>query len=147
MRELVFLPDRDGYDELSGQAGFVRLGADATALGQLAERLRAPETPAQTGSDLLWRGYLTLALLADVWVDGDAVLKLVTVDASTSLVASGVLAARPPVERDKPVQLLVCQRKGRQALLGIADEACGLRLPAALPPLAGIAPERAPCRI
>lgn len=143
MRELVFLPDRDGYDEFSGQAGFVRLGADAAALGQLAERLRAPETSAQTGSDLLWSGYVALALLADVWVDGDAVLKLITVDASTSLFASWVLAARPAAERDKPVQLLVCCRKGKQALLGIADAACGFRLPAALPSLAGIAPERA----
>lgn len=143
MRELVFLPDRDGYDELSGQVGFVRLGADAAALGSLAERLRAPETSAPTSSDLLWRGYLTLALLADVWVDADAVLKLVTVDASTSLFASWVLAARPAAERDKPVQLLVCQRKGRQALLGITDAACGLRLPATLTSLAGVAPERA----
>lgn len=143
MRELVFLPDRDGYEDLSGQAGFVRLGADAEALSILAERLRAPESSVQTGSDLLWRGYLALALLADVWEDGNEVLKLVTVDASTSLFASWVLAARPAAERDKPVHLLVCQGNGRTVLLGIVDASSGLRLPASMTSLAGVAPERA----
>lgn len=143
MRELVFLPDRDGYDELSGQAGFVRLGADAAALGTLAERLRTPEAAAHGSNGLLWRSSLTLALLMDVWADCGTELKLVTVDASASLFASWVLAARPAAERDKPVHLLVCERNGQRALLGVADALCGLRLPATLSPLAGVVPERA----
>lgn len=143
MRELVFLPDRDGYEQLPGQTGFVRLGADASALSVLAQRLRAPVPPAAEGSDLLWRGYLALALLADVWTDAGIKLTLLSVDASASLFASWMLASRPDTERSKPVQLLVCERDGKKMLLGIADAGCGLRMPATVMTLADAVPERA----
>lgn len=143
MKELVFLPDRDGRDELSEQAGFVRLGADVSGLAALAERLTAPVQPSGAGDDTAWRGVLALALLADVWADCDATLSVMTVDASTSPFAAWVLAARPAAERGQPVHLLLLERQGTRCLLGVADAECGLRLPASPVRIADAAPARA----
>ena len=38
MKELVFLPDREGRDEFSSVSGLVRLGADGDTLQKLSDR-------------------------------------------------------------------------------------------------------------
>lgn len=145
MKELVFLPDRTGRDELPGQAGFVRLGAEASELGALAARLTAPAAPGKSllADETAWRGVLALALLTDVWADCGASLTAMTIDASASPLAAWVLSSRPEAERQKPVHLLLIQRDGQKALLGLADEQTGLRLPASPLRLAGFIPEGA----
>ena len=66
MKDLVFLPDRDGRDEIGDASGFVRLGASGDALQLLTERLAVPAKHAVSRVDVLaWRSALTLALLAD----------------------------------------------------------------------------------
>lgn len=143
MRELLFLPDRDGRDVTPEQTGFVRIGADVSALIDLAARLAVPERADVSHDDPAWRGVLALALLADVWVDCDARLTVLTVDGSTSPFAAWVLAARPAQERGKPVRLLVLERGGERRLLGLADRRQALRLPATPVSLAVVAPEDA----
>lgn len=143
MRDLVFLPDRDGRDTLTDAMGFVRCGADEQALAGLAERLRAPEGAAAGQDDTLWRGLLCLALLMDMWQDCGAELTLLTIDQGTSPFAAMVLASRPAAERGEPVRLLLLEKNGKRRLLGIADAACGLRLPATRSDLTEVVPERA----
>ncbi len=145
MKELVFLPDRDGRDELGDAAGFVRMGASAAALGDLAARLTAPSREKQTAAadETLWRSALALALLTDVWAGCGTKLSVVTVDETTSAFASWVLASRPETERGKPMHLLLLERSGARVLLGLADEKQGVILPAQRVPLTDAAPERA----
>ena len=89
MKELVFLPDRDGRDEIGEASGFVRVGTSADALGQLAARLTAPAAPADEASDgAAWRSALTLALLSDAWPDSGTQLRVMTMDADTSAFAA-----------------------------------------------------------
>ncbi len=140
MKDLVFLPDRDGRDELSEQPGFVRLYADASSLSALADRLAAPERASAEADAVPWRAVLALALLADVWADCDAKLSVLTVDGTASPFAAWVLAARPAGERNQPVQLVLLERAGERRLLGVADAACGLRLPASRLNLTGAVP-------
>ena len=92
MKELVFLPDREGRDELGAQMGFVRVGADGSALRHLAERLVLPPKEQTHTDQTLWRGVLALALLCDAWTDTDARICVLTVNAGTSTFASWVLA-------------------------------------------------------
>ena len=42
MKELVFLPDREGRDEFASVSGLVRLGADGDTLQKLSDRLVLP---------------------------------------------------------------------------------------------------------
>ena len=69
MKELIFLPDRDGRDEIGDASGFVRVGASADALRQLAARLPSPAAPVDAAVDgTAWRSALTLALLTQCLV-------------------------------------------------------------------------------
>ena len=65
MKNLVFLPDRTGRDEMGQQSGFVRVGADGSALSSLSERLVLPPRETKSTSPDMWRGVLALALLCD----------------------------------------------------------------------------------
>ncbi|MBE5797665.1 MAG: hypothetical protein E7327_09875 [Clostridiales bacterium] len=139
MKELVFLPDRDGRDELSEQAGFVRLGADASSLDSLVQRLAAPVRATAAVDDTAWRGVLTLALLTDVWADFGAKVTIVPVDMNTSSFAAWVLAS----ERSEQVQLVLLECGDRRCLLGTVDPETGLRLPASALRLSGCVPAAA----
>lgn len=143
MKELVFLPDRDGQDSIGGTTGFVRIGAAAEELQALADRLAAPGRRGAAMDAAAWRSALTLALLVDVWADCGTALSVLTVDAQASPFAAWVLAARPEAEREKPVHLLLMERNGSKRLLGLADAACGVKLPAAPIDLRAVLPERA----
>ena len=52
MKELIFLPDRDGRDEIGDASGFVRVGASADALRQLAARLTSPAAPVDAVAEI-----------------------------------------------------------------------------------------------
>ena len=140
MKELVFLPDREGRDELSQQHGFVRVGA---SLDSLAERLVLPPKENQEADKTMWRGVLALALLCDAWPEADAHVDVLTVDGTTSLFAAWVLSARPAEERRDALHLAVLQHGDKRRLLGIADAHAGLRLPATASDFAGVVPARA----
>ncbi len=140
MRDMVFLPDRTGRDELTGAMGFVRVGGEQEGLSGLTSRLVLPAQEAPAADDTAWRGVLALALLCDVWPEEDASVAVVTVDAATSLFASWVLSARGEAEK---LHLVVLEKGGERRLLGIADTHKGLILPAAPTDFAGVLPERA----
>ncbi len=144
MKELVFLPDRDGRDEMGDAAGFVRVGASAASLGELAERLAAPAAASAVRLDeKAWRSAITLALLTDVWPDCGTSLKTLEIGWKTSSFASWMLYARPETEQGKAVHLLLLERGEYRLLLGVADADMGVRLPAQRVSLAAVAPERA----
>ena len=143
MKNLVFLPDRTGRDEMSGQSGFVRVGADGSALSSLSERLVLPPKETKHSSPVMWRGVLALALLCDVWPDADVKPAVLTVDAETSRFAAWVLNARAADELGKPLHLMLLEKEGQKRLLGIADACAGLVLPAAATDFAGFVPSRA----
>jgi len=143
MKELVFLPDRDGWDELSDQTGFVRLGAENGDLAALAQRLTAPVRATASVNEMTWRGVLALALLCDVWAGCDAELSILSIRPETSEFASLVLSARPAREQEQPVELLLLRRGEARALMGVVDREAGLRLPAAPLKWKDTVPERA----
>lgn len=145
MKELVFLPDRDGRDEVGEAAGFVRLGTSAAALGELAGRLASPSVAAldEAQDTAAWRSALTLALLTDVWAGCGSTVTAMTIREDTSSFASWVLAARPESEQGQPVDLLLIEREGCRRLLGVADQEKGLKLPAQRVPVTDAAPARA----
>ena len=144
MKELIFLPDRDGRDEIGDASGFVRVGASADALRQLAARLTSPAAPVDAAVDgTAWRSALTLALLTDAWPDCGVRLREMTIDGETSAFAACVLAARPEAESGEPLHLLLLERGGEKALLGLADRAAGIRLPAQRASLDRVLPARA----
>ena len=146
MKELVFLPDRDGRDEIGDAAGFVRIGATGGELAELAERLAVPAGRAEAevrADDLAWRSALTLALLTDVWAEEETKLTSMSIDEYTTLFASWVLGSRPEKERGEPVHLLLLECGGEKRLLGIADAQTGLRLPAQQGSLVGAIPRHA----
>ncbi len=143
MKELVFLPDREGRDELADAAGFVRLSADGDALKTLADRLVLPEQAAVHGDQAMWRGVLALALLCDAWPDSGASVATLTVDGGASLFAAWVLSARPLQERRDALHLVLLDRDGQRRLLGVANARCGLTLPATPSDFAGFVPLRA----
>ena len=90
VKGLVFLPDRDGRDELGNAPGFVRLGASVDDLGPLAERLAVPSRAAAVVNAAAWRSALTLALLTDVWADCGAKVTILTIDGKHSPFSSWV---------------------------------------------------------
>ena len=143
MKELVFLPDREGRDELGAQNGFVRVGADGASLRSLADRLVLPPKDAAKTNETMWRGVLALALLCDAWPGEDTAVSVVTVDGTTSLFAAWVLSARPAEERRDALHLAVLERGGQRRLLGIADAHAGLKMPATPTDFAGMVPVRA----
>lgn len=143
MKEMVFLPDRDGRDSLGGTAGFVRCGADAADLRALADRLVAPGCGEKAADAAAWRSALTLALLTDAWADCGTALTVLTIDAAASPFASWALAARSEGERGRPVHLLLLERRGVKRLLGMADAHCGVKLPASPVDLRDVLPDRA----
>ena len=143
MKDLVFLPDREGRDELTAADGFVRVSADASGLQTLTDRMCLPAKAAGARDDTMWRGVLALALLCDAWPEMDMGISLRTVDTSTSLFAAWVLSARPAQERRDAVHLALLERSGRHVLLGVADRHDGLILPAAPSDYAGMIPARA----
>lgn len=143
MKELVFLPDRDGRDSLSGGPGFVRCAASASELSALAARLVAPETAGAASDAVAWRSALTLALLTDVWTGCGTELTVLPVTGASSAFASWVLSARPAREQGAPVNLLLLERDGQRRLLGVANAETGVKLPAAPSPLTDVLPERA----
>jgi len=142
VKGLVFLPDRDGRDEVGNAQGFVRLGASVDDLGPLAERLAVPSRAAAVVNAAAWRSALTLALLTDVWADCGAKVTILTIDGKRSPFSSWVLAARSGAQRGEPVHLVLMEYGGRRCLLGMADEQHGLLLPA-VPSDMRCAPERA----
>ena len=141
MKELVFLPDREGRDELGAQMGFVRVGADGSALKSLADRLILPPKEQTHTDENLWRGVLALALLCDAWPDADAKVGVLTVNAATSTFASWVLGARE--DRAEEMHLVLIEKDGKRRLLGIADAHAGLVMPATATDFEGAVPARA----
>ena len=141
MKELVFLPDREGRDELGAQMGFVRMGADGSALKSLADRLILPPKEQTHTDENLWRGVLALALLCDAWPDADAKVGVLTVNAATSTFASWVLGARE--DRAEEMHLVLIEKDGKRRLLGIADAHAGLVMPATATDFEGVVPARA----
>ena len=141
MKELVFLPDREGRDELGAQMGFVRVGADGSALRSLADRLvLLPKEQTHT-DDNLWRGVLALALLCDAWPDAGVSVSVLTVNAATSTFASWVLSARE--DQAEELHLVLLEKDGNRRLLGIADAHAGLVMPATATDFEGVVPARA----
>ena len=140
MKELVFLPDREGRDEMSQQHGFVRVGA---SLDSLADRLVLPSQVSKQTDKTMWRGVLALALLCDAWSEADAHVDVLTVDGTTSLFAAWVLSARPAEERRDALHLAVLQHGDERRLLGVTDAHAGLRLPATATDFTGVIPSRA----
>ena len=143
MRELVFLPDREGRDEMSQQNGFVRVGADGASLKALADRLVLPPKETKSGDATMWRGVLALALLCDAWPESGVSLKALTMDGTASLFASWVLSARPAEARRDALHLTLLERDGKRCLLGVADPHAGLVLPATPTDFTGFVPARA----
>ncbi len=143
MKNLVFLPDRTGRDEMGQQSGFVRVGADGPALSALSQRLVLPPRETRQSSPEKWRGVLALALLCDVWPDSGVKPRVLTVEADSSLFASWVLSARPAEELGKPLHLALLEKEGQKRLLGILDAHAGLVLPATATDFNGFVPARA----
>ena len=143
MKELVFLPDRVGKDELGQQNGFVRVGPDGVALKALSDRLILPPRENKTSHLPLWRGVLTLALLCDTWPEAEASVSVLRVDGSTSSFAAWVLSARTAQEGNDALYLVVLEKEGKRCLLGIADRHAGITLPATPSYFAGFVPSRA----
>ena len=143
MKELIFLPDREGRDELSPANGFVRVGADGAALQTLSDRLVLPPKEDKQTDVTMWRGVLALALLCDAWPDADASVAALTVDGTASLFASWVLSARPAEQRRDALHLALLEKDGKRRLLGIADAHRGLVLPATPTDFADFVPARA----
>lgn len=140
MKDLVFLPDREGRDELGPQMGFVRVGADGSALKGLADRLILPPAEDTRTDGTLWRGVLALALLCDAWPDAGALVRVLTVNAATSTFASWVLSAR--ADQAEELHLVLIEMDGKRRLLGVADAHAGLVLPAVATDFAGMLPDR-----
>lgn len=143
MKELIFLPDREGKDELSQANGFVRVGADGAALKTLADRLVLPPKEEKRVDATMWRGVLALALLCDAWPDAGTAIKTLEVDGTASLFASWVLSARPAEQRRDALHLALLEKDGQRRLLGIADAHHGLVMPAAPTDFTGFVPARA----
>lgn len=143
MKELIFLPDREGRDELPQQNGFVRLGADGAALKSLSDRLVLPPEEDRRADTTMWRGVLALALLCDAWPDCDVTVTDLVVDGGASLFASWVLSARPAAQRGDALHLALLEKAGKRCLLGIADAHAGLVLPATRTDFGGFVPQRA----
>lgn len=143
MKNLVFLPDRTGRDEMAQQSGFVRVGADGTALSSLSERLVLPPREVKQSSPEMWRGVLALALLCDAWPDSGVKPNVLTVEADSSLFASWVLSARPAEQAGQPLHLALLEKDGQKRLLGIVDAHAGLVLPATATDFSGFVPARA----
>ena len=143
MSDLIFLPDREGRDELTNAAGFVRCGTVSDDLKPLADRLTLPAAEAARTDCTMWRGVLALALLADAWPDAEAAITLLTVDGTTSLFAAWVLSARPAEARRDALHLVLLSRGGKRCLLGIADAHEGLILPATPTDFTDLLPARA----
>ena len=141
MKELVFLPDREGRDEMSEASGFVRVGADGAALRSLSDRLVLPPREEKCFNVDQWRGVLALALLCDVWPDVDASITTLAVDGTGSAFAAWVLSARAADQG--ALHLVLLEKDGKRRLLGIADARLGLALPAAPTDFAGAVPARA----
>lgn len=142
MKDLVFLPDRDGTDELSSATGLVRCGRDASALSALAQRLTAP-VQAKPADDLAaWRGALALALVADAWPEATSRIRVLEITPDTSLFASWVLSARSGGQGSECVRLVLLEKDGQRALLGTVHPQKGLTLPAAAADLSALLPAR-----
>lgn len=143
MKELIFLPDREGKDELSQANGFVRVGADGAALKTLADRLVLPPKEEKRVDATMWRGVLALALLCDAWPDAGTAIKTLEVDGTASLFASWVLSARPAEQRRDTLHLALLEKDGQRRLLGVADAHRGLVTPATPTDFTGFVPARA----
>ena len=143
MKELVFLPDRAGREELTAATGLVRVGTDDHAMQALADRLILPPKEDYRASHVMWRGVLALALLCDAWPESDASVSVLTVDGMSSLFAAWVLNARPMQQRRDALHLILLEKDGQKRLLGIADAHAGLTLPATPTDFAGFVPARA----
>ncbi len=143
MKELVFLPDREGRDELASVSGFVRVGADGASLRSLSDRLVLPPRKEKKFDVQMWRGVLTLALLCDAWTDADATVAALAVDSTTSRFAAWAISARPADQRRDALHLILLKKGEQQVLLGIADAHAGLTLPATPTDFADIIPARA----
>lgn len=140
MKELVFLPDREGRDELTAASGLVRVGED---LESLTSRLVLPRAERPCDNGEMWRGVLALALLCDAW-PGEAVkVTTLTVDSTTSLFAAWVLSARPAAQRRDALHLVLLEKGDERRLLGIADVHAGIVLPATATDFTGFVPARA----
>jgi len=143
MKELVFLPDREGRDEMADTSGFVRIGADGDALQTLSDRLVLPAKENVRTDPAMWRGVLALALLCDAWPGHGVSVKTLTVDGTGSLFSAWVLSARPVQERRDALHLVLLEKDGQRRLLGVANAHTGLILPATATDFTGFVPARA----
>ncbi len=143
MKELVFLPDREGRDEMADTSGFVRIGADGDALKTLSDRLVLPAKEDVRTDPAMWRGVLALALLCDAWPGHDVSVMTLTVDGTGSLFSAWVLSARPAQERRDALHLALLEKDGQRRLLGVANAHSGLILPATATDFSGFVPARA----
>ncbi len=143
MSDLIFLPDREGRDELGQANGFVRVGGPDDALQTLAERLILPDRKGARGDRTMWRGVLAFALLCDAWSETRARITLQKIDTEKSLFAAWLLAARPDMQKREAVHLVLLELDGRQELLGVSDPHAGLMLPATPADYTGLVPARA----
>lgn len=143
MKELVFLPDREGRDDIGQACGFVRVGADGAALKSLSDRLVLPPKAEGNADMTMWRGVLALSLLCDAWPEESASVVSMEIDGKGSLFASWVLSARPTAARHDALHLVLLEKEGQRRLLGIADAHRGLTLPATPTDFKGVVPARA----
>lgn len=142
MKELVFLPDRTGRDELTQADGFVRLGAENDSLKALAARLVLPAARSAHTDPTAWRAILALALLCDTWGEDDTCVSVLTVDGTTSLFSAWALSARPEEQRRDAIRLILMQKGSKRVLLGIANAHTGLTLPATATDFSTVLPDR-----
>ncbi len=145
MSKLIFLPDRNGKKKEKGGSGLIRYGAEASEWQTLAENwAMRPEAQSEV-FDAAYRGALAVALLLDSWKSGaeeTTTLRIRTITADQSPLASWVLAARPLAEQQEPLRLLLLEKGGQQALLGVVSPVQGLTLARQLGDLTSFLPER-----
>lgn len=142
MSKLVFLPDRNGRRDTAEGAGLIRQAADASELGAIADTLVLPPKTDKQQFDTAYRGALATALLLDSWKDAGVRLVVETVAASHSRFAAWVISSRPEEEKDDVLRLLLLEKDGKRALLGIVSRVQGLVLARQLGDLSDFLPKR-----
>lgn len=145
MSRLIFLPDRNGKKKEKGGSGLIRCGTEASEWQTLAESwAMRPEEQGEV-FDAAYRGALAVALLLDSWkedAEETTTLRIRTMTADESPLASWVLSARPLAEQERPLHLLMLEKGGKQALLGVVSPVQGLTLARQLGDLTPFLPER-----
>lgn len=142
MSKLVFLPDRNGRRDTPEGTGMIRQAADASELKAIADTLVLQPNPDNQQFDTAYRGALATALLLDSWQDAGTHLVVQTVEATHSRFATWVLFARAEEEKDDTLRLVLLEKEGKRALLGMVSRTQGLTLARQLGDLSDFLPER-----